>query len=99
MTVRPTDARRRSRRAAKRRLLEWTNEVKLASGCVDCGYAGHPAALDFDHVRGEKRFSVATAVNEARSRKSIEEEIAKCDVRCANCHRIRHALEKEYLTR
>src|ERR1035438_1249037 len=25
-------------------------KIKMASGCVDCGYNLHPAALDFDHL-------------------------------------------------
>jgi hypothetical protein len=31
---------------------------KLKQGCIDCGYKGHPAALDFDHVSGVKKFDV-----------------------------------------
>ena len=57
----------------------------MKCGCVDCGYCEHLAALDFDHVSGEKERLVSFA-------KSIEQaktEIAKCEVRCANCHRIR----------
>lgn len=60
--------------------------IKLARGCADCGYAQHPAALDFDHL-SNKSFAIA----QGRDRKwtLILEEIAKCDVVCANCHRIR----------
>lgn len=57
-------------------------------GCVDCGYNKHPAALDFDHLHGfTKRAGVGTMVR--RSWGDILEEIAKCEVVCANCHRIR----------
>ena len=62
-------------------------EVK-EKGCVDCGYNKHPAALDFDHRPGvDKKFELALGAN--RSLKAIQQEIAKCDVVCANCHRIR----------
>lgn len=66
-----------------------TASIKLANGCTDCGYRGHPAALDFDHIpgRGPKLFQIGST--QLRSRESIMAEIAKCEVVCANCHRIR----------
>ena len=71
--------------AARRQLL---NEIKLSTGCMDCGYADHPAALEFDHRDPTtKRFDISK--NPGRSWNDILTEIEKCDVRCANCHRIR----------
>ena len=59
-----------------------------SSGCVDCGYNEHPAALDLDHRPGvDKKFELALGHN--RSAAAIKAELAKCDVVCANCHRIR----------
>ena len=56
--------------------------------CVDCGEDDY-RILEFDHVRGEKSFNVSGAwANKKRS--EIEEEIKKCDIRCKNCHAIRH---------
>lgn len=66
-------------------------DYKLAMGCVDCGYAKHPNALEFDHRPGtDKKFNIGEKVG-SRTRTSIWEEIAKCDVVCANCHAIRTA--------
>jgi hypothetical protein len=59
---------------------------KLAAGCADCGYAAHPAALDFDHVRGEKSFNICDGGT--RRHAVLLAELEKCVVRCANCHRI-----------
>lgn len=53
--------------------------------CVDCGER-EPAVLDFDHV-GDKRELVSALVARAAPWQRIEEEIAQCEVRCANCHR------------
>ena len=53
--------------------------------CVDCGETDL-MVLTFDHVRGTKRMSVAELVNRGYLVEVIEEEIAKCEVRCANCH-------------
>ncbi len=57
--------------------------------CVDCGETD-TIVLDFDHVRGKKSFCITTVMMSS-SLKRIIQEIAKCDVRCANCHRKRHA--------
>jgi hypothetical protein len=64
--------------------------IKLERGCTDCGYNTHPAALEFDHRDPQhKRFTISG--NESRRWTDILTEIAKCDVVCANCHRIRTA--------
>jgi hypothetical protein len=66
--------------------------IKLSSGCVDCGYNGHPEALDFDHVEDNKSAQVADLVSCTFDR--LFAEIEKCDVVCANCHRIRTELRR-----
>jgi hypothetical protein len=53
--------------------------------CIDCGEADI-VVLDFDH-RSEKEFNVSVLVCSGSRIERIETEIAKCDVRCANCHR------------
>lgn len=63
--------------------------IKLERGCADCGYNAHPAALDFDHRKGEVKLFTIGAVGSSQSREALLAEIAKCDVVCANCHRIR----------
>lgn len=45
--------------------------------------------MDFDHVRGEKFANVSKMVNTCEKLSRIEDEIAKCDLVCSNCHRIR----------
>lgn len=54
--------------------------------CVDCGESD-PAVLEFDHVIGEKRSAVASMIHDGVSWEVITQEIGKCQVRCANCHR------------
>lgn len=61
-------------------------EALTARGCLDCGERD-PVVLDFDH-RGDKVACVSKLANLCR-RETLDAEIAKCDVRCANCHRIR----------
>src|SRR5690606_17653975 len=60
-------------------------EIKLATGCVDCGYRVHAVALHFDHRPGTvKLFGIGNGANRVWS--TVLAEIAKCDVVCANCH-------------
>jgi hypothetical protein len=78
----------RSLRAKRDRA--YFQQIKLERGCVDCGYAVSPVALDFDHRPGEtKVYRIACMAG--MSRALIDVEVAKCDVRCANCHRIKTA--------
>jgi len=65
-------------------LRAYLDRVKMESGCVDCGYCAHPAALDFDHIEAK-----TILVSFCKSIKAADKEIAKCEVRCANCHRIK----------
>lgn len=63
-------------------------EYFQARSCIDCGETD-PVVLEFDHLR-EKSFSIGAALT-SRSWQSILDEIEKCEVVCANCHRRRTA--------
>jgi hypothetical protein len=56
-----------------------------AHSCIDCGESD-PIVLEFDHVTGQKVRNVSDMVNRCTWPR-IEQEISKCVVRCANCHR------------
>jgi hypothetical protein len=76
-----------SPRARKRRnVWRLVGIIKLASGCIDCGYANHPEALQFDHPDDNKKANVSNLIRSDYSWKTIMDEINKCEVRCANCH-------------
>jgi hypothetical protein len=64
-------------------------EYKLSVGCDDCGYREHHAALDFDHRPGESKLFPIMRDGITRSWETLWAEVAKCDVVCSNCHRVR----------
>lgn len=71
------------------RLQAHVNSLKSSTPCADCKKHFHPCIMDFDHVRGTKRNDVSTLVNRAVSFKVLNLEIAKCELVCSNCHRMR----------
>lgn len=89
--VRKSTKSRESQRKSREKRSEL---VRLAkdSPCVDCGKTFPACTMDFDHVRGEKRFNLSTAHNSGRSLVQVRREIEKCDLICANCHRTRTQL-------
>jgi len=72
----------------RQELTEFINELKNVP-CADCGHSYPPYVMDFDHVRGEKKYNVTSMKGRSASKRAILEEVAKCEVVCANCHRIR----------
>lgn len=61
--------------------------------CVDCGFKD-TRALEFDHIRGIKKFNIADAPGRMTSVTTLYEEINKCEVRCSNCHKILTAIRR-----
>ena len=67
----------------------FVEEYKRTHPCVDCGKSD-PRFLTFDHVRGVKKKSISDMVNLGYTTEAIAAEISKCDVRCLECHHLRH---------
>lgn len=63
--------------------------------CMDCGFAPEfPEQMDWDH-RENKTIGISVARAKAWGWDRIKEEIAKCDLVCANCHRKRTVLRRK----
>jgi len=62
-------------------------EHMVGKSCVDCGLSD-VRVLEFDHVRGKKIDGVMQIIRRGNTWDKVLEEMAKCEIRCANCHRI-----------
>lgn len=77
--------------ARKRQHRVWVRKQKEQRGCTECGLTDG-VCLDFHHrPEAEKWLKVSLMVTYGYRKERLEEEIAKCEVLCANCHRRQHA--------
>lgn len=73
----------------RRRNSAYVDRYLVDKSCVDCGESDR-RVLEFDHRDGtEKIGHISTMVMKGFSLQRIANEIEKCDIRCANCHRRR----------
>lgn len=80
-------------RAAYRR-KKWFWDIKSGLSCERCGTQG-PEAIQFHHRDPDQKTAhVSALVNKSTPISVILEEIHKCDILCANCHRKWHAEER-----
>lgn len=86
-----SESRRDLVRSVERRnradMREWVSEYKASVGCSDCGTMNH-IVLEFDHL-GNKKANISDMMRSYTSREALWAEMSKCEVVCANCHRIR----------
>lgn len=75
-------------RPGRAKILSEVRSLKSETPCDDCGGRFPYYVMQFDHVRGEKIDKVNRMVYTS-SYEAVMEEIAKCDIVCANCHHFR----------
>jgi hypothetical protein len=74
--------------AERQRRLTAIIRTEKSRPCTDCSVEYPWYVMDFDHC-GEKEFNLSGAARMGWSEQRIRAEIAKCEIVCANCHRIR----------
>lgn len=91
----------RAREHTKQKRIElraWVRDYLASHPCVDCNEAD-PIVLEFDHRDpASKLGNIADIINRSGwGLEKLQVEIAKCDVRCCNCHRKRTRQERHWL--
>jgi hypothetical protein len=71
----------------ERRNMRLIHATLTAASCIDCGLRDLEV-LEFDHV-GDKRAHVVELARRGSSLGTLQAEMSKCEIRCANCHRRR----------
>jgi hypothetical protein len=85
-----TLARRRERRAERRQeFLVWYAALKETKPCADCGGSFAAPAMHWDHLPGTEKVGDVSNLIGRLCKQRVIDEIAKCDLVCANCHAIR----------
>jgi len=89
----------RNRRLLRQRGQRWSRRLwayLVAHACVDCGEAD-PILLEFDHKDpSTKRAVVGSLARGGYPWATVEAELNKCEIRCANCHRRRTAVQFDW---
>lgn len=84
-----------SHRLRNNRLWE---AYKERTPCFDCGKFFKHWQMEFDHVRGEKRFNIGALKHGSMFAPRAAEELEKCDLVCALCHRDRTYYRQTLMT-
>lgn len=74
-------------------LQDKIKKIKESSPCKDCGNFYQSCQMDFDHLEN-KKFNISENYFRV-SWKKLSQEMDKCELVCANCHRLRTRNRKE----
>ena len=81
---------RKTKNALKALRRTWIDEYKAKKACMKCGIRDY-RVLEFHHRdETEKQFGISDFYYHQFSMEKVKEEMAKCEVVCANCHRLIH---------
>lgn len=83
------DCYRTTKRVLIDRYFGWLVEYKESRGCSRCGVRDY-RILDFHHENEETKLFTIGGFRRSVGFKRITNEVKKCIVLCANCHRILH---------
>jgi 5-methylcytosine-specific restriction endonuclease McrA len=76
--------------AYRGKVLSFIKRYKLKMGCARCKENGNAEALDFHHINPETKVNPINVLVRTSGLLAVLEEVEKCIVLCANCHRKEH---------
>lgn len=76
------------------RVTKFVYELKERTPCADCGINYPAYIMDFDHLE-DKKYQISNMIQSGYDMPTVQKEIDKCDIVCANCHRERTHQRKQ----
>jgi hypothetical protein len=76
-------------RTWERGRADWLLGLKTGRPCTDCGRLYPPQVMQWDHLPGAPKLGDISTSFRRRPREDLLQELAKCELVCANCHAIR----------
>ena len=70
-------------------IRQYVQGLKEAVACIDCGVTYPYYVMDFDHLDGSIKENDINFLSNTGRIGAVKREIEKCEIVCANCHRIR----------
>jgi len=64
-------------------------QIKESSPCVDCKIYYPYYVMHFDHLDSSQKIANVNTILQTKALQTALDEIAKCDIVCANCHSVR----------
>lgn len=74
---------------SNRELIKFVRAYKTDNACSDCNVKYHYSVMQFDHRDGTQKEDSINSLMWRASIQRVKDEIAKCDLVCANCHSLR----------
>ena len=69
--------------------VAWYQGLKTGKPCTDCGQVFDPVAMQWDHLPGKEKTAELGYLAGRGCKRRVIDEIAKCELVCANCHAVR----------
>jgi hypothetical protein len=76
-------------RDSRNNIRKYIQDVKQGVKCTDCREDYPYWILEFDHINDDKSFTIGKFQDTTTDLEKIKQEIAKCEIVCANCHKNR----------
>ena len=84
-------------RADRRQLArEFVHQYLSEHPCMECGES-NPIVLEFDHLE-DKDYNISHMISQGFTIERIQQEISRCQVLCANCHRRKTARDQGWFS-
>ena len=93
MPYKHKEDKRKCDRRRDRRHRQHLFDVLTQGQCVNCGITD-PLLLEFDHIDPSTKVGNISRLVYRLSSAELDKEIAKCQILCANCHRLKTAKEQ-----